>query len=124
MGFLDLIKSWKDKQLERRQDFKDAEEQLKIQRLLEQRGKSSNERELERFIKEGYAIAFTSTARVVDVPKFVNEKNDFETLINYVKHCDAYIGADNGVMHIASGFDKPCFVEHSKIFLEILYQPF
>ena len=39
-----------------------------------------------------------------------NDKNDFDKLINFIKYGEFHIGADNGPMHIAAAFNKPCFI--------------
>lgn len=52
MGFKDIINQFGKKAKERKQMIKDLDEKLRIQKLVEDRQKSSNERELERFMKE------------------------------------------------------------------------
>ena len=52
MGVLDAIKEYRERKSMQRAKFKDAQEDLKIQRILEERQKSANERELERFHKK------------------------------------------------------------------------
>lgn len=52
MGFRELVKKIGEKQRERKEMFRIAEEKLRIQQKLENRMKSANERELERFMKE------------------------------------------------------------------------
>ena len=46
------IKDFLQKKFTKDEDFKEAEKQLKIQKILEQRQKSSNERELEKYFEE------------------------------------------------------------------------
>ena len=48
MAFKDFLK----KKFAKDEDFKIAEKQFKIQKILEQRQKSANERELERYFEE------------------------------------------------------------------------
>ena len=52
MTIMDLIRKMTGKKAESKEKYKDAEEEIKIQRLLEERSKSSNRRELERYMKE------------------------------------------------------------------------
>ena len=33
---------------------------------------------------------------------------DFEVMVNLIAHCDLFVGGDNGPMHIARGFNRPC----------------
>ena len=35
---------------------------------------------------------------------------EFDEMINLIANCQFYIGTDNGPMHIARGFNKPCFI--------------
>ena len=35
---------------------------------------------------------------------------EFDELINIIANCEFYIGGDNGPMHLARGFNKPCFI--------------
>lgn len=52
MGFKDILKSVGNKQRAKKELIRKAEEELRIQKLVEDRQKSANERELERFQKE------------------------------------------------------------------------
>ena len=47
-----MLDSWKNRMIQKKEAFRNAEEQAKIQRLIEQKQKGSNERELERFHEE------------------------------------------------------------------------
>jgi len=60
----------------------------------------------------GYQLVFTSPQRVPPgiENSIVNEKVDFDTMLNFLYYADFHIGADNGPMHIASAFGKPCFI--------------
>ena len=49
---MDMIKKFSEKKSIDKQKFKEAESDLRIQRMLEERQKSSNERELERYLKQ------------------------------------------------------------------------
>ena len=35
---------------------------------------------------------------------------EFDEMVNLLAHCEFYIGTDNGPMHLARGFNKPCFI--------------
>jgi ADP-heptose:LPS heptosyltransferase/SAM-dependent methyltransferase len=35
---------------------------------------------------------------------------DFDKLVNLIANCDFYVGTDNGPMHLARGFNRPCFI--------------
>jgi len=48
MALMDFLKN----KLKKDEDFKAAEKEVKIQKIIEQRQKGSNERELERFVEE------------------------------------------------------------------------
>lgn len=53
MGLLQrLFKGATENRKEFKQKYKQAEEDMKIQKMLEERQKSSNQRELERYVKE------------------------------------------------------------------------
>lgn len=52
MGFKDILNKIGERHRERKELFRQADEQLRIQETLENRRKSANERELERFMKE------------------------------------------------------------------------
>ena len=52
MTIRDIIKKFSEKKAIKKAKFKEAEENMKIERLLEERQKSANRRELERYMKE------------------------------------------------------------------------
>ena len=52
MGIKELIQNLGNKSRERKEMMRVADDQLRIQKMLEDRSKSANERELERFMKE------------------------------------------------------------------------
>ena len=52
MGFKDILKRMGEKNKARKQLLKDAQQQLRVQEIIEERSKSANERELNRFLKE------------------------------------------------------------------------
>jgi hypothetical protein len=52
MGIREYLESRKERRATSSARFKEAEEELKIHRILEERQKSANQRELERFMKE------------------------------------------------------------------------
>tara|TARA_R110000824_G_scaffold41627_9_gene123655 strand:- start:6810 stop:8543 length:1734 start_codon:yes stop_codon:yes gene_type:complete len=61
--------------------------------------------------KMGYQIV--ETAQNPNYHLFENSiKTDgsFNDFLQYCQHAAAYIGADNGVMHVCATFDVPCFV--------------
>jgi len=49
---MDMVKKFSEKKSIHKQRFKEAEEEMNIQKTLEERQKSSNRRELERYYKE------------------------------------------------------------------------
>jgi ADP-heptose:LPS heptosyltransferase len=61
---------------------------------------------------EGYAIAYLSSQKPAELVEhdFINDNNDYNKLLNYLKYCEFYIGCDNGPMHIATAFNKKCFI--------------
>jgi hypothetical protein len=52
MGLLDSIRKWQERKSVKKEKYKEAEEEMKINKLLEERSKSNNKRELERFYRE------------------------------------------------------------------------
>lgn len=52
MGFKEIVQALGQRSRERKELLREADDQLRIQRILEERQKSANERELERFQKE------------------------------------------------------------------------
>ena len=50
--FQNLLKGMGENKKELKEKFKEAEQNMKIQKMLEEREKSSNQRELERYMKE------------------------------------------------------------------------
>ena len=60
MGFKEALQRLGEKRREKKAMFKQAEDRLRIQRILEDRQKSANERELERFHKEDREEAIKS----------------------------------------------------------------
>ena len=52
MTIMDMIRKMSEKKAATKQKFKELEEDAKLQKMLEERQKSSNERELERYMKE------------------------------------------------------------------------
>lgn len=52
MGFTDLIRALGEKQRQRKELARQMEEQVRIKQMIEDKQKSANERELERFMKE------------------------------------------------------------------------
>lgn len=52
MGFKDFLEKLGEHRKEKKERFKQAEEDMRIMQMLEDRQKSANERELERYMKE------------------------------------------------------------------------
>ena len=52
MGIMDLIKKWKEKNSEKSERFKEMQEQDRLETILQERKKSSNQRELENYYKK------------------------------------------------------------------------
>jgi len=52
MGIMDLVRRIGNNKKEVKMKYKEAETDMKVQNLLEERQKSSNRRELERYLKE------------------------------------------------------------------------
>jgi len=52
MSVMDIVRKWSEKKNVKKAKFKEAQEDMQVQKLLEERQKSSNERELERYMKE------------------------------------------------------------------------
>ncbi len=59
----------------------------------------------------GYKIVFLSNINPIrKVADVVNDSNDFNLLLNYIKYSEFFIGTDCGSMHIATAFNKRCFI--------------
>ena len=54
MGFRDILKKAGEKARERKEMLKAADDELRIHKILEERQKSANQRELEGYMKEEY----------------------------------------------------------------------
>ena len=52
MGVMDIIRKWKERNAEKSEKFKEMQENDRLQTMLEERKKSSDRRELERYYKE------------------------------------------------------------------------
>jgi hypothetical protein len=87
MGISDILNKWREKKSIERAKFKDAEEERKIERILNEREKSANRRELERFMheKEEEAIKYELESfrkeRQEDIEfghQIINTKNIFK----------------------------------------------
>jgi len=52
MGFKEIIDKIKERRDAKKELLRNADEQMRVQKIIEDRQKSSNERELERFMKE------------------------------------------------------------------------
>jgi hypothetical protein len=51
MGIMDLVRKWKEKNSAKGEKFKEMEEDYRLQKMLEERQKSSEQRELEAYYK-------------------------------------------------------------------------
>ena len=57
----------------------------------------------------GYNVYETGVTHTEESsPKY--HECEFDKLVNLIANCEFYVGTDNGPMHIARGFEKPCFV--------------
>ena len=65
---------------------------------------------IEKIKSLGYSIAVLGNFKIPASYDYLNKQNDFNIMLNYLKYCDVYIGADNGCLHVANGFSKYCFV--------------
>jgi ADP-heptose:LPS heptosyltransferase/2-polyprenyl-3-methyl-5-hydroxy-6-metoxy-1,4-benzoquinol methylase len=55
----------------------------------------------------GYEVVETGGEHT-DITSKEYHECDFETMMNLISHCDLFVGGDNGPMHVARGFNKPC----------------
>tara|TARA_R110000851_G_scaffold150823_2_gene291722 strand:- start:14228 stop:16657 length:2430 start_codon:yes stop_codon:yes gene_type:complete len=55
----------------------------------------------------GYLVVETG-AEHTDITPEKYHACEFDIMVNLIANCDFYVGADNGPMHIARGFDRPC----------------
>ena len=58
---------------------------------------------------KGYEVVETGGEHT-DITSTEYHECEFETMMNLIAHCDLFVGGDNGPMHIARGFDKPCVI--------------
>jgi hypothetical protein len=52
MSVMDIIRKWKERNSEKSEKFKEMQEDDRLRQMLEERKKSSNQRELEKYYKE------------------------------------------------------------------------
>jgi len=52
MGLMNIIRQWKEKNQQKTEKYKEMEEDYRLRKMLEDRQKSSNERELENYYKK------------------------------------------------------------------------
>ena len=52
MTIMDMVRKWQEKKKEKSEKYKEAEQEMKINKMLEEKQKSSNRRELERYYKD------------------------------------------------------------------------
>lgn len=108
MGFKEIIQKIGEKQKARKETIKRLDDELRFRKIVEDRTKSSNERELERFQKEEREVAIKETLQQyrkqrqheinfernpLDVPNItkskwevLKEKNQFTTKKNIFMH--------------------------------------
>ena len=59
--------------------------------------------------EKGYTVVETGNHNT-DLTPSKYHACEFDDMVNLISHCEFYIGGDNGPMHIARGFNKPCIV--------------
>ena len=96
MGIKEFLKN----RLSKTERFKEAEEERKINRLLDEREKSSNERELERYWKEKREERIKQQLDIVRKQKTRElwESNMFRNNKNIIKGHDKIMTSDNMFM--------------------------
>jgi predicted RND superfamily exporter protein len=52
MGIMDIVRKWNESKKQKSEEFKEAQRQVTINKIIQERQKSSNERELERYMNE------------------------------------------------------------------------
>jgi glutamate synthase domain-containing protein 3 len=70
MTIMDMIRNWNDKKKEKSEKFKKMQEDYRLNKMLEERQKSANERELDRYMKEQREEQIKS-----ELTKIRNKKN-------------------------------------------------
>ena len=69
-----------------------------------------NYAEVIKYIKSmGYKVYETGTTHTEESEAEYHEC-EFDQLVNLIANCEFFVGTDNGPMHIARGFHKPCFI--------------
>ena len=66
MGIMDLVKKWKEKNNVKSEKFKEMEEDYRLQKMLEDRQKSSNERQLEKYFKKQREDAIAKQVKAIN----------------------------------------------------------
>lgn len=59
--------------------------------------------------EKGYTVIETGNHNT-DLTPSKYHACEFDDMVNLISNCEFYIGGDNGPMHIARGFNKPCIV--------------
>jgi hypothetical protein len=77
MGFKELLEKIGERKRERKERFKQADEDYRIQKMIEDRQKSANERELERFQKEEREV------QIKELLEYHREKKDNDLKFNH-----------------------------------------
>ena len=69
-----------------------------------------NYAEVIKYIKSmGYKVYETGVTHTEESEPEYHEC-EFDQLVNLIANCEFYVGTDNGPMHVARGFNKPCFI--------------
>ena len=69
-----------------------------------------NYAEVIKYIKSmGYKVYETGVTHTEESEAEYHEC-EFDQLVNLIANCEFFVGTDNGPMHIARGFHKPCFI--------------
>jgi len=69
MGIFDMIRKWNDRKKLKTEKFKQMQEDYRLNKILEERQKSANERELERYFEEQRQKQITEELKKIRVQK-------------------------------------------------------
>jgi|TARA_R110000824_G_scaffold164685_10_gene341054 ADP-heptose:LPS heptosyltransferase/SAM-dependent methyltransferase len=67
-----------------------------------------NYKEVIKWLQERDYEVVETGAEHTDITSDEYHECDFKVMMNLIAHCDLFVGGDNGPMHIARGFNKPC----------------
>ena len=70
MSVMDMIRKWKENKARTGEKYKELEENAKIERILSERSKSANKRELEKFYKD------QEEKQIADALKKIHDKQN------------------------------------------------